>query len=95
MVRRRCAERIPGTEDTYDVECDAVTCSVPFHVSSCQPVSTRVNSCQLVSASANGSTSEGYVCTQVGYAADNPGYDVNAASAAPLKNVVGQTGPAC
>lgn len=34
-------------------------------------------------------------CTQVGYVADNPGYDVNAASAPPLKNVVAETGPAC
>jgi hypothetical protein len=34
-------------------------------------------------------------CTQVGYVADNPGYNVNAASALPLKNVVAQTGPAC
>jgi hypothetical protein len=34
-------------------------------------------------------------CTQVGYVADNPGYDVNADTAAPLKNVVAQTGPAC
>lgn len=34
-------------------------------------------------------------CTQVGYVADNPGYDANAASAPPLENVVAQTGPAC
>jgi hypothetical protein len=34
-------------------------------------------------------------CTQVGYAADNPGYDVNAASAPPLKHVAAQKGPAC
>jgi hypothetical protein len=34
-------------------------------------------------------------CTQVGYVADNPGYNVNAASAPPLKNVIAQTGPAC
>lgn len=34
-------------------------------------------------------------CTQVGYVADNPGYDANADTAAPLKNVVAQTGPAC
>lgn len=34
-------------------------------------------------------------CTQVGYVADNPGYNLNAASAPPLKNVVTQTGPAC
>ena len=32
-------------------------------------------------------------CTQVGYVADNPGYNVNAASA--LRNMVAQTGPAC
>ncbi len=34
-------------------------------------------------------------CTQVGYVADNPGYDVNADSAPPLDNVVAQVGPAC
>jgi len=34
-------------------------------------------------------------CTQVGYVADNPGYDANAAVAAPLKRVVAQSGPAC
>jgi hypothetical protein len=34
-------------------------------------------------------------CTQVGYVADNPGYDVNAASAPPLEDVVAETGPAC
>jgi hypothetical protein len=34
-------------------------------------------------------------CTQVGYVADNPGYNVNAVSAPPLKNVVAEAGPAC
>jgi hypothetical protein len=34
-------------------------------------------------------------CTQVGYVADNPGYDPNATPPAPLKNVVAQAGPAC
>lgn len=34
-------------------------------------------------------------CTQVGYVADNPGYDPNATPAAPLANVVAQAGPAC
>lgn len=34
-------------------------------------------------------------CTKVGYVADNPGYNVNAASAPLLKNVVTQTGSAC
>jgi hypothetical protein len=34
-------------------------------------------------------------CTQVGYVADNPGYNVNAATPAPLKNVVAQTGSGC
>jgi hypothetical protein len=34
-------------------------------------------------------------CTQVGYVADNPGYDPNAAVAAPLTRVVAQAGPAC
>jgi hypothetical protein len=34
-------------------------------------------------------------CTQVGYVADNPGYDPNAAVAAPLKQVAGQASPAC
>jgi hypothetical protein len=34
-------------------------------------------------------------CTQVGYAADNPGYDPNATVAAPLTHVVAQAGPAC
>lgn len=33
--------------------------------------------------------------TQVGYVADNPGYDVNATPARPLENVVAETGPAC
>jgi hypothetical protein len=34
-------------------------------------------------------------CTQVGYVADNPGYNANAAIAAPLKRVAAQSGPAC
>jgi hypothetical protein len=34
-------------------------------------------------------------CTQVGYVADNPGYDANAAVAAPLTHIVAQVGPAC
>lgn len=34
-------------------------------------------------------------CTQVGYVADNSGYDVNATPAAPLSKVTGQAGPAC
>jgi hypothetical protein len=34
-------------------------------------------------------------CTQVGYVADNPGYDPNANVAAPLKHVAAQAGPAC
>ena len=34
-------------------------------------------------------------CTQVGYVADNPGYNPNATPPAPLKNVVAQAGPAC
>jgi hypothetical protein len=34
-------------------------------------------------------------CTQVGYVADNPGYNPNAKVAAPLKHVAAQAGPAC
>jgi hypothetical protein len=34
-------------------------------------------------------------CTQVGYVADNPGYDPNANVAAPLKQLAAQVGPAC
>jgi hypothetical protein len=34
-------------------------------------------------------------CAQVSYVADNPGYEVDAASAPPLKTVVGQAGNAC
>ncbi len=34
-------------------------------------------------------------CTQVGYAADNVGYDPNAPVAAPLMHVAAQAGPAC
>lgn len=34
-------------------------------------------------------------CTQVGYAADNPGYDPNATPAAPLEKVTAESGPAC
>jgi hypothetical protein len=34
-------------------------------------------------------------CTQVGYVADNPGYDPNATVAAPLSDVAAQAGPAC
>jgi hypothetical protein len=34
-------------------------------------------------------------CTQVGYAADNPGYHPTATSPKPLKNVVARAGPAC
>lgn len=34
-------------------------------------------------------------CTQVGYVADNPGYDINAQIAPPLEHVAAETGPAC
>jgi hypothetical protein len=34
-------------------------------------------------------------CTQVGYVADNPGYDVNAAGNPPLKHLAAESGPAC
>jgi hypothetical protein len=34
-------------------------------------------------------------CTQVGYVAENPGYDVNATPAPPLEDVAAETGPAC
>lgn len=34
-------------------------------------------------------------CPQVGYVADNPRYNANANAAAPLKNVVAESGPAC
>jgi len=34
-------------------------------------------------------------CTQVGYVADNPGYDPNATPAKPLKVVAAEIGPAC
>ena len=37
---------------------------------------------------------QGY-CTWAGYAADNPGYDVNATPAAPLKKIVAQIGGSC
>jgi len=34
-------------------------------------------------------------CTQAGYVADNPGYDVDATAAPPLAHVAAQAGPAC
>ena len=34
-------------------------------------------------------------CTQVGYVANNPGYDLNATTAPALAHVAGQAGPAC
>jgi len=34
-------------------------------------------------------------CTQVGYVADNPGYDANATVAAPLRNLAAEAGPGC
>ena len=34
-------------------------------------------------------------CTQVGYVADNPGYDPNATPAAPLAELAAESGPAC
>jgi hypothetical protein len=34
-------------------------------------------------------------CTQVGYVADNPGYDPNVTPAEPLRHVAAQAGPAC
>jgi hypothetical protein len=46
---------------------------------------------EMISASPPGAGN----CTQVGYVADNPGYDVNATPARPLENVVAETGPAC
>jgi hypothetical protein len=35
------------------------------------------------------------MCTQVGYVSQNPGYDVNAIPAPPLKDVAAEKGPAC
>lgn len=34
-------------------------------------------------------------CTQVGYVADNPGYDANATTAPPLNKIIASKGPAC
>ena len=51
-----------------------------------------LTSVQMVMAIAPLSTGN---CTQVGYAADNPGYDPNATVAAPLMHVAVQKGPAC
>lgn len=34
-------------------------------------------------------------CTQVAYAADNPGYNVDGTPASPLKKVIASVGPAC
>jgi hypothetical protein len=34
-------------------------------------------------------------CTQVGYVADNPDYNVNADVAPPLKEIAAEAGPAC
>jgi hypothetical protein len=34
-------------------------------------------------------------CTQVGYVSQNPGYDVSATPAPPLKDVAAEKGPAC
>lgn len=56
------------------------------------PTNKCLTSVQIAIAAAP--LSAGY-CTQVGYVADNPGYDPNAAAAAPLANVVTQAGPAC
>jgi hypothetical protein len=36
-----------------------------------------------------------FSCIQLGYVADNPGYDPNANVAAPVKQVTAQAGPAC
>lgn len=51
-----------------------------------------LTSVQMTIATAPGSAGN---CTQVGYAANNPGYDPNAAVAAPLMHVAAQAGPAC
>ena len=51
-----------------------------------------LTSVQMIIATAPRTSSN---CTQVGYVADNPGYDPNANVAAPLKHVVAQAGPAC
>lgn len=42
----------------------------------------------------NSTTAAGY-CTQLARSADNPGYDVKAFPAPPLRNVVAQVGAAC
>lgn len=34
-------------------------------------------------------------CTQIALASDNPGYNVNATPAAPLRNVITEAGPGC
>jgi hypothetical protein len=51
-----------------------------------------LTSAQMVIATAPLSSGD---CTQVGYVADNPGYDPNAASAAALTHVAAHAGPAC
>jgi hypothetical protein len=51
-----------------------------------------LTSVQMVMATAPLSSGS---CTQVGYVADNPGYDPNATVAAPLMHVVVQKGSAC
>jgi hypothetical protein len=51
-----------------------------------------LTSAQMVMATAPVSSGN---CTQVGYVADNPGYDPNTTVAAPLMHVAAQKGPAC
>jgi hypothetical protein len=51
-----------------------------------------LTSVQMVLATAPQSVGN---CTQVGYVADNPGYDPNASPAAPLAHVTARVGPAC
>jgi hypothetical protein len=51
-----------------------------------------LTSVQMVMATAPLSTGN---CTQVGYVANNPGYDPNASPAAPLAHVAAHAGPAC
>jgi len=51
-----------------------------------------LTSVQMIIATA---PTEPGTCTQVGYVADNPGYDVNATPAAPLPDVADEAGPDC
>jgi hypothetical protein len=93
---RRCEAKRPASGDIYVRMQTAGTATVAQQLGGewVWNVSTGkcLTSVQMMIATA---PSVPGACTWVGYVTDNPGYDVNATPAPPLRNVAVAAGPAC